>query len=286
MILDDRLAEIASRLRKAGVDNPRLDAKLIVQACLGRGPEYLLAHGGDECPADRAEDVETMTLRREAREPMAHILGRREFWSLEFKVSKDVLCPRPDSETLIEAVLARISNHERPMTILDLGTGSGCLLLALLSEFPKATGIGIDRSRAAVDIAAENAGSLDLRDRATFVRIDWGGYRGGPFDIVIGNPPYIPSADIATLEPEVARFEPLSALDGGRDGLDRHRTIRELLPRILKPGGYFFTEFGLGQARALSRLFRKDDIEVVDIKSDLSGRERVMTARRAMKQFF
>jgi release factor glutamine methyltransferase len=267
------------RLRAAGIDSAPLDARLLIGHALGLERETLFAYperplnGEDCCAADM------LIERRIAREPVSRILGRREFWSLNFALSPAVLDPRPDSETLIEAVLAACPDRDRPWRILDLGTGSGCLLLALLSEFPAATGLGLDRSPEAVAIAAVNARALGLAARARLIFADWSesldhlaGESG--FEIVISNPPYIPDREIAALEPEVARFDPPGALAGGDDGLEAYRRLAVLTPTLLAPGGIGVFEVGCGQAAAVAALFRAAGLTVPAIRRDLAGIER------------
>ena len=214
-----------------------------------------------------------------AREPMAYILKTREFWSLPFIVSSDTLVPRPDSETLIEAVLEHIPETRRNLSILDLGTGSGCLLLSLLSKFSNAIGIGVDASEAALDIAKQNAAALGLEERATFIVSDWTEKVEDQFDIVIANPPYIPSSDIPNLEADVAQYEPLAALDGGANGLDSYRKILRQLPKVLTDDASIFLESGAGQASAVSEMVREIGFQHIETKKDLAGIERCVIGK-------
>ena len=202
---------------------------------------------------------------------MSHILGRREFWSLEFRVDGSVLDPRPDSETLVEAGLAALARRDRPWRLLDLGTGSGCLLLALLSELPAATGLGIDRSPAALRIAADNADRLGLAARARFACGDWGAGVAGEFDLILCNPPYIPSDAIAGLAPEVALYEPRLALDGGPDGLACYRRLAPQLGPLAASGGTILLELGDGQADAVAGLMAGVGLVVGGLEHDLVG---------------
>jgi release factor glutamine methyltransferase len=222
----------------------------------------------------------TLVSRREAREPLALILGTREFWSLEFAVSPATLIPRPDSETLVEAAVAEFANRAPPDRVLDLGTGTGCLLLATLAEFPHAFGIGIDLSAEAVALAARNAAALDMTDRTAFLCSDWAGAVGGRFDLILCNPPYIPSGELANLMPEVARYEPKSALDGGQDGFAAYRSIIPGLPRLLAPDGSAILELGQGQAETAAGLARDTGFQAT-LRRDLSGIDRVLVLQAA-----
>ncbi len=197
-----------------------------------------------------------LVARRAAHEPLALILGRREFWSLDFAVSPATLIPRPDSETLIEAALATFTGREPPRRVLDLGAGSGCLLLAALSEFTTAFGLGVDRSFDAVVLARRNAAGLGMAPRAAFLCADWAAALDGPFDLVLSNPPYIPTGQIDGLMPEVARHEPRIALDGGVDGYSAYRRLLPDLARLLAPDGVAVLEVGAGQAPMVGRLAR------------------------------
>ena len=193
------------------------------------------------------ERYRSWIARRAAREPFAYIVAHAEFWSLDFVVGPAVLIPRADSETLIEAVTQRFADPEQPVRVLDIGVGSGCLLLALLHQFPIAQGVGTDTSADALAVARLNAEGLGLANRARLELSSWAQGVAGPFDIVLSNPPYICSGDIAGLEPEVARFEPRAALDGGPDGLDAYRALLPEIPPLLAPGGALFLEIGKGQ---------------------------------------
>ena len=223
------------------------------------------------------------TARRVRREPMAYILGEREFWGLPFKVSPAVLVPRPDSETLIEAALALMPVRTEPWRILDLGVGSGCLLLTLLREFPNARGVGVDASADALEVAQANADALGVGPRTTLVGGDWrrpawAEQLGGPFDLVISNPPYIEAAAVAGLMPDVARFEPRLALDGGPDGLVAYRAIAAAAAGLVVPGGRVLVEAGDGQAVEISTLFASAGFAVDASWRDLGGIDRVVSA--------
>jgi release factor glutamine methyltransferase len=247
------LSKAAARLTGIA-DNPRLEARLLLAHALNLTQNDLIR---DPNRAADTTTFETLVTRRTAHEPLALIVGHREFWSLDFHVSPATLIPRPDSETLIEAALATFANRPPPRKILDLGTGTGCLLLALLTEFPSAFGIGLDLSPDAAALAKANAAHLGLTDRSAFIASDWTNALSGQFDLIISNPPYITTPDIQTLMPEVAHYEPTRALDGGPDGYDAYRTILPSLPRHLETGGTAILELGVGQATYVADLARK-----------------------------
>ena len=261
------LAAIAARLTQAGIEEPRREARLLLAAAEGISAARLLLL--DEVAPER---FEPLVARRAAREPLAYILGRKEFWGLTFAVSPATLIPRPDTETLVEAVLAL---GITPARVLDLGTGTGCLLLALLSEFPAAFGVGVDISPAAAALAADNARSLGLADRAAFCAGNWAAALGGMFDLVVSNPPYIPGADIAGLMPEVAAFEPASALHGGADGLEAYRLLMAALPRLLTANGAAVLELGVGQAPDVTALAAQAGFAATT-RADLGGVPRAL----------
>ncbi len=234
---------------------PELDARLLVGCALG------LNHGGLVANADRvltpgeADAVAAIAARRLAGEPVARILGTKEFWSLPLKLNAHTLVPRPETETVVEAALAALDgDRTRSLCILDLGTGSGALILSLLSELPSAFGIATDVSIEALDCAHHNAVALGLAGRTAFVACDYGTALKGPFDLVVSNPPYVARDDIARLAPEVSLFDPHRALDGGPDGLDGYRAIAADARRLLTPNGSLVVELGAGQADAVTAL--------------------------------
>jgi release factor glutamine methyltransferase len=278
--LGEWLSVAAGRLRDAGIDTARLDARLLASFVLGWDPARVLAHPEHALDGGEGERLQSVLVRRQQRQPLAVIVGRREFWGLDFAVTSDTLVPRPESETLIEAALAADANREGTLNVLDLGTGSGCLLLALLSERPKARGLGVDVSAAALKVAETNAANLGLKARAEFRQSDWGEGVEGRFDLVLANPPYVADGEFAALEPEVTRFEPRLALSGGPDGLTGYRALAPQIGPKLKPGGRAFIEIGAAQAGAVSALFEDHGLAVVSIHTDLSGRPRVIETQQ------
>ena len=266
------------------MDNVRLEARLLLSRAAGLSVEQLIADGNEAAPAVVAASLRELTARRIQREPMAHILGEREFWGLPFKVSSDVLVPRPDSETLIEAALALMPNRHRPWHILDLGLGSGCLLLTLLREFPGAYGVGFEVSVPALAVAEANAAALKVQARARLILCDWrqpgwADRLGGPFDLLVANPPYIEAGDIDGLMPEVSRFEPRLALDGGLDGLAAYRIIAAAAPHLVSPGGRVLLEAGLGQAPEIYGIFQGIGFVAEAPWKDLGGIDRVVSLK-------
>jgi release factor glutamine methyltransferase len=228
---------------------------------------------------------EACLRRRCAGEPLSHILGRREFWSLDFKVNRDVLDPRGDSETLIEAVLAEIPSQKDALRILDCGTGSGCLVLSLLHELPNATAVGVDISSAALDVARENAINLDLDTRVQFLQSNWFNNLAKlddqhKFDLLISNPPYIEHGAIAGLEKQVRDYDPLLALDGGVKGLDPYYILADQMGDYLKSDGFSAFEFGEGQGSAIRKILKSSGYDNLTSFNDLAGIERVIIIRK------
>lgn len=266
----------AERLAVAGIQTARRDAELLLLHVLGRNSAWLF--GREDEPLDEQEQAgfDRLIERRLTREPVSHLLGLRGFWTHEFEVSRDVLDPRPDTETLIEAVLEVVTERAAPMRLLDLGTGSGCIALTLLGELPAAQAVAVDLSPNALAVAGRNALRLGYSDRIEFVESDWATAVSGPFDIVVANPPYIRSGDIAGLMPEVARHEPHLALDGGADGLVAYRSIVADLSRLVRPGALVAMEVGAGQAAAVSALLDGAGVSPVRRRADLGGVDRCL----------
>jgi len=287
--LAEAVAAATARLGAAGVADSRRDARLLACRLLGAGPELLLAQPERPLSAAEADRFDAWVARRAAREPVSRILGEREFWSLPFGLNAATLDPRPDSETLVAAVLEALPERTAPLRLLDLGTGTGCLLLALLSELPRATGCGIDISAAAIEQAAANAARLGLGARARFLRHSWeaglalpgGPGPGGPWDLVVSNPPYIASGEIAALAPEVAAYDPAAALDGGPDGLAAYRALIPAAATALRPCGLIALEVGQGQADAVEGLLGAAGLRPLRRACDLAGIERCLIAGKS-----
>lgn len=274
------LCQGGAALRAAGIENARMEARWLLAHVLDATPEALLRDPRAEVAPDAAARFEAALARRAAREPLAFITGRAGFWTLELEVAPHTLIPRADTETLVEAVLAR---GVAPQRVLDLGTGTGALLLAVLSEFPEATGVGVDLKPEAAALAARNAARTGLAPRAAFLAGDWATALEARFDLVLSNPPYIAAAEIPALMPEVARHEPASALDGGADGLDAYRAITTALPRLLAPGGAAVLELGVGQAEAVAALAQATGLSVAGLRADLSGIPRAILLESGQK---
>jgi len=270
------LQTAALRLRAAGIESARLDAQLLLGEVLKVAPPDLVAY--PERPLTPHEDDHFLDLveRRCRRQPLSQLLGRREFWGLNLRLTADTLDPRPDSETLIEAALAEVGDRSRCLRLLDLGTGTGCLLLALLSELPNATGLGVDCSEAALAVAGANATDLGLTDRAAWRCGSWGAGVTESFDLVISNPPYIASAEIDRLMPEVARYEPRLALDGGADGLACYREIAAAIPRLLRADGWLVLEIGSRQAEPVAAVFAAAGLRLARRRRDLGNLDRCL----------
>ncbi len=264
----------ARALGGAGVAAPRSEARALVGHALGVGREIVFGHPERPLTGRQRDAVKALVRRRGAGEPAAYVLGRREFWSLDFVVTRDTLIPRPDSETVIEAALAVLADRAAPLRVLDLGTGSGCLLLALLSELPDATGLGVDIAEAALSVARANAVRLGLAGRARFVCGDWGRALGGRFDLIVANPPYVGRAEYQGLAPGIVRFEPRGALDGGVDPVSKYRELMPDIARLLAPGGVAAVELGAGQGPTVARIAGANGLAAVDGRRDLAGIER------------
>jgi release factor glutamine methyltransferase len=269
------LDQAAAALQQAGLEQPRLEARLLLAHVLG-APRSTLPDAAT--PVDGAA-LASALARRAAHEPLAYITGRAGFWSFELAVSAATLIPRPDSETVVAAALAAIADRAGVRRVLDLGTGTGCLLLAALLECPAAFGVGVDRNPAAAALASGNAAALGLGGRAAFLAADWAAPLAARFDLVLSNPPYINSSDIKGLMPDVALYEPGLALDGGADGLAAYRVLIPAMAALLAPGGVASLEIGFGQAEATLALARAAGFGGAALTADLGGIPRALVLR-------
>ncbi|MBI5131125.1 MAG: peptide chain release factor N(5)-glutamine methyltransferase [Rhodopseudomonas palustris] len=272
---------LGRRLKDAAIDSAELDARLLIGEATGLDLTGLIVQAELLLSPDEAKLIGAYAARRLAGEPVARILGRREFWGLPLSLSADTLVPRPDTETVVEVALQLIAEAGRPAPrILDIGTGSGAILLALLSECPDAVGVATDISLGALRAAQANAASLGLANRAGFVACDYASALGGSFDLIVSNPPYIPARDIAALDVEVRAHDPRRALDGGDDGLDAYRRIAPESVRLLRPGGALVVEIGQGQSDDVAALLRAAGLTVSEPpRADLGGVFRAVTGR-------
>jgi release factor glutamine methyltransferase len=273
---------LAEQFRRRRLESPDLDARLLVGHALGLDHRGLTLEFERALTAGETEMLAGAMARRLAHEPVARIIGTKEFWSLPLAIDPAVLVPRPETETVVEAALA-VTAETPPARIADLGTGSGAILLALLSELPGAVGVGTDRDPRALALARANAIRIGLAGRAAFVLCDFGAALAGQCGLVVSNPPYIPTEAIATLPPEVRQYDPRPALDGGCDGLAAYRAIAADAARLLAPGAWLAVEIGVDQADAVATLFRRQGLAVPgEPRFDLAGRPRVVLARRAI----
>lgn len=274
----DAVAALRRAFEAAALETPALDARLLAAEALGIGATALVTEPDVAISQDAAIRLTSVGLRRFAREPVSRILGRAEFWSLPFRLSPETLVPRADSETLVETALALVPDRSAAIRVLDLGTGTGCLLVALLHELTRAWGLGLDHSAAALATARANAATNNVAERAAFVAADWISPLAGTFDLVVSNPPYIATSVIDGLDPEVARHDPFRALDGGPDGLDAYRTILAGAAGLLAPGGGLVLEIGHDQERAVTRLVRSAGLRPGRVARDLGGHVRAVCA--------
>jgi release factor glutamine methyltransferase len=283
--IDQARRALAARFAAAGLGSPELDARLLVGGALSLDLTALITQGARALTTDETAHIDTLAARRLAGEPVARILGLKEFWGLPLELSADTLVPRPDTETVVELALdavRTIDNIGRSLRIADLGTGSGAILLALLSELPGAFGIGTDISLDALRTARRNAVSLGLASRAAFVACSYASALVGPFDLIVSNPPYIPSSDIAGLAIEVRAHDPRRALDGGGDGLDAYRTLIPQAAGLLRPGGALVVEVGQGQSLDVNGLMTKAGLsaDFSSIRADLAGIPRTVMGQK------
>jgi release factor glutamine methyltransferase len=265
------------QLKAGRIDSPSIDARLLLEAAAGVSRTDILTDPYRVLTSDQAGALGAMVDRRLRREPVSRILGRKGFWKILLNVTPDVLSPRPDTEAILDVVLLAFP-ADADFTMADLGTGSGAILLATLAERPRAKGVGTDISTEALAVARENAANLDLDGRSTFIRTEWAtGFGDASFDLVVSNPPYIPTGDIDGLDPEVRDHDPRLALDGGQDGLAAYRDLAPEIARVLKPGGVFAVEIGWDQGAAVKALFEAAGFSGVKVVKDLGDRDRVVT---------
>jgi release factor glutamine methyltransferase len=271
----EALRAAKARLEAAGVEGAARDARRLLAHALGVAPDVLAGRMTDPVPEAAVAAFDALVGRRAAREPVSHLTGQRAFWGRDFRVTRDVLDPRPETETLVARALA-----EPFARVLDLGTGSGCILVTLLAERPGAQGVGTDISPDALLIAGENAARHGVADRLVLTPSDWFGDIGGRYDLIVSNPPYIAADEMAGLAPEVRDHEPRGALTDEADGLTAYRAIAEGAGRFLVPGGRLLVEIGPAQGMAVSSLFAQAGLERVVVHPDLDRRDRVVAARR------
>lgn len=272
---------LAQAFRTAGIEDADVDARLLVGHALHLDRARLIAQSDRILEAREINVINALAARRLKREPVSRIIGLKEFWSIALAITPDVLVPRPETETVVEGALdfvVRGGLRMERLRILDIGTGSGALLLALLRELPNATGIGTDISTGALKVARENAARCGLEDRCTFLVCDIASVAEGPFDLLVSNPPYIAHDEITSLAPEVKNYDPTVALDGGDDGLAAYRAIAADAKRLLAPGARMFVELGAGQEAAVRDLFTNVGLTAGTARTDLAGIPRVLGA--------
>jgi len=275
---------LAARLKTAATESAELDARILTGHALGLDLTGLISAAQRQLTPDESARLGEFARRRLAGEPVARILGEKEFWGLPLQLSSATLVPRPDTETVVELALELVragGNLDRALRIADLGTGSGAILLALLSELPAAQGFGTDISQAALQTAGANAARAGLSDRATFIACDYANELTGPFDLIVSNPPYIRTADIDGLAVDVRKYDPPAALDGGADGLDAYRALIPQAARLLAPGGVLVVEAGKGQSGPIQALMTNAGLMPVTApKADLAGIPRAVAGHK------
>lgn len=274
------LKDLRQTLAQSGFETAALDARLLVLKALGISATDLVIHPDTPLAPEQERILADFTRRRLAHEPVARIVGEREFWGLPFRLSSDTLVPRPDTETVVATALELLPDRQAPLRIVDFGTGSGCILVALLHELPRASGLGIDLSEGALRTARENARANGVGERSRFAASHWADALSGSFDVIVSNPPYITSSVIPTLDEEVRGHDPLLALDGGQDGLDPYRILLSEAGRLLVPGGLLAVEIGYDQEEALRSLAADNGLEILRVAHDLSGHPRCVAMKR------
>jgi len=269
--------QIAETFRNNGIESPELDARILVGHALGLDRTVLASSAERVLSRQELDAIDALAARRLRHEPVARIVGRKEFWSLPLRVSSATLVPRPETESVVEAALATVRDRQLSLRIADLGTGTGAILLALLSELPNATGSGTDIEPAALAIARTNARELGLQDRCQFILSDFGAALTERFDLVVSNPPYIATSELPALPAEVRDYDPELALDGGPEGLDCYRRIAAESARLLAPGGALVLEIGAGQSAAVTGIFEATGLKAAaPPRPDLAGIPRAL----------
>ncbi len=270
------LKDAVAALGGAEIDAPAFEARALLSGVLGLSREEMLARPEQSIDAGARDRFAHALGRRAGGEPLARITGQREFWSLPIGLGADTLIPRPDSETVVEAALALVAERDKEHSILDLGTGSGCLLFAFLAELPHARGLGIDHAAGAISVARDNACRLGFSDRSEFRIGDWADGLSGPFDIIVSNPPYVGREEWGTLPTEVRDFEPELALIGGWDGLSAYRALVPGIKRLLGPDGFAVLELGAGQHDKIAEICRNSGLFLGPVRRDLGGHRRAL----------
>ena len=274
MILELVHKSLRRKLKDAGIESADLESRIVLKHVLGIGDADLITGGERKISGQESARIDSLFQRRLAREPLSRILGQREFHGLIFRVTPDVLDPRPDTETLVDAALLKFKVGP-PGRVLDLGTGTGCILIALLKEWPQAEGVAVDISESALDVAKQNAKRHGVENRIAFLRSDWFEKVQGTFDLIVSNPPYIPCRDIPNLDPEVKNHDPILALSGGEEGLDVYKMLITETKKYLRPGGAAFFEIGFGQQNDITRIVGNAGATLSRIYPDLGGIPRV-----------
>ena len=275
------LKSLRQTLTEAGFEAAALDARLLLLSVLDIPATALITDPDVPLTTEEAERLAAVTRRRLAHEPVARITGEREFWGLPFALSPETLVPRPDTETVVETALGLLPDRQAPLLMADFGTGSGCLLVALLHELPRAIGLGVDLSPGALRTARRNAWRNGVGERSLFALSHWADAVSGRFDLIVSNPPYIASPVIPTLDRDVREHDPLLALDGGPDGLEPYRVLLREAKRLLVPGGLLAVEIGHDQADDLRSLATAHGLEILKVAHDLSGNPRCVAMRYA-----
>lgn len=276
--ISTELSKAKKILASSLVTSAFLDAELLLAHAIGKTREFVIGRPEYELSQEQQQNYLSMVERRKMQEPVAKIIGVKEFWGREFKVSCHTLDPRPDSETVVESVFELFPDKSQALRVVDFGTGSGCLLLTILAEYPNSLGLGVDIDNNTLDVARDNAFKLGLAKRSNFILNEWGEGVRDKFDLIISNPPYIKSSDIHDLAPEVSEYEPYVALDGGTDGLESYRLLLPQVRNLLSKNGKVVFEFGKGQEVEVKQIFESSGMRFIAFRNDLSGGARCILA--------